>query len=68
MKYYIKRLLSHVKQYKLVSILTVVFILTEVVLEVAIPLMMGRMVDNGINNNDFDYVWKTGILMVPASV
>lgn len=68
MKYYIKRLLSHVKQYKLVSILTVVFILTEVVLEVAIPLMMGRMVDNGINNNDFDYVWKTGILMVVMAI
>lgn len=64
MKYCIKKLLSYVKQYKLASVLTVVLILAEVGLEVTIPLLMGKMVDSGVNNGDFGYVWKMGVLMV----
>ncbi|MDO4564310.1 MAG: ABC transporter ATP-binding protein [Clostridia bacterium] len=64
MIYYIKRLLSHVKEYKLVSILTPVFIILEVLLEVSIPMLMGQMVDVGIATGDMDYVIRTGALMV----
>lgn len=68
MIYHVKRLLTHVREYKLVSILTPVFIIIEVLLEVAIPLLMGRMVNVGIENGDFNYVLEMGILMVAMAV
>ena len=64
----IKRLLKCVREYRLPSILAPIFVTLEVVMEVVIPTVMGKMLDNGINGNDgagnVPYVWKTGILLV----
>ena len=47
----IKKLLQSVREFKLMSILTPIFMIGEVVMEVVIPLLMAKLVDDGINGN-----------------
>ena len=44
MMYYIKKLLKFVREYKFVSILAPICIIGEVLLETAIPTMMGNVI------------------------
>ncbi len=60
----IKRLSKCIREYKLPSILAPIFIALEVVLEVFIPLIMGKLIDNGIYKEDTSYVLKTGVFLV----
>ena len=59
----IKRLLQCVRQYKLPAILATVFVCCQVVTEVLMPKLMGRLIDYGIMKNDMDYVWSMGLLV-----
>ncbi len=45
----IKKLLHSVREFKLVSILTPIFMVGEVIMEVIIPILMEKLVDDGIN-------------------
>ena len=45
----LKTLLKQVKQYKTASFLTPVFIMLEVVLDVLIPFVTAKLIDNGIS-------------------
>lgn len=60
----IKRLAKCIREYKLSSILTPILVSLEVVMEVLIPYLMGKLIDNGINKGDTAFVVKTGILLV----
>ncbi len=60
----IKRLSKCIREYKLPSILAPIFIALEVILEVFIPLIMGKLIDNGIYKEDTAYVLKTGVFLV----
>jgi len=60
----IKKLSAYIGKYKMQALLSPILVLFEVVLEVFIPLLMGKIVDIGIPNKDFGYVLKTGGLMV----
>lgn len=64
----IKRLLSCVREYKKDSILTPIFVTLVVIMEVTIPLLMARLIDNGINTGDMDYIYKIGAVLVGACV
>lgn len=59
-----KTLLKCVREYKLPSLLAPLFVIIEVVMEVIIPLYMGKLLDDGINANggqgDMNYVLKCG--------
>lgn len=59
----IKQLSQSIREYKLPSLLAPLFVSMEVVLEVMIPFLMGKLVDNGIYQNDSDYVLKMGGLL-----
>lgn len=63
----IKKLLKCVGQYKLPSVLTPIFIALEVIMEVIIPLYMGKLLDDGINGRggegDMPYILKTGVVL-----
>ncbi|GFI42071.1 putative ABC transporter ATP-binding protein [Thomasclavelia cocleata] len=63
----LKTLLTQVKEYKKVAILTPILVILEVILEVAIPFLMSMIIDKGINVNDLDIVIKIGIIMLIAS-
>ena len=61
----IKRLSKCIREYKKATILSPIFISVEVILEVFIPLLMGELIDNGINKNDMGYILKmTPVLVV----
>ena len=46
----IKKLAKSIREYKKPSILTAVFIVLEVFLEVLIPFFMATLIDKGIDN------------------
>ena len=60
----IKRLSKCIREYKLASILTPILVSLEVVMEVLIPFLMGKLIDNGINKGDTAFVVKTGLLLI----
>ena len=59
-----KTLGAQVRQYKLVSFMTPVWMVGEVVCEMIIPVYMGLIVDNGIYGQDMHYIVTTGIKML----
>lgn len=60
----IKKLSKCIREYKLPSILAPIFIAIEVILEVFIPLIMGKLIDNGIYKEDTSYVLKAGVFLI----
>ena len=64
----IKRLSKCIREYKLPSILTPILVSLEVVMEVLIPYLMGKLIDNGINKGDTSFVVKTGLLLIVLCV
>ncbi len=60
----IRRLLQCVRQYKRDSILAPVIISGEVILEVLMPWIMAKIIDNGINAGNMDYIWKMGLVLI----
>ena len=60
----IKRLGSCIREYKLPSLLSPLFVSLEVLMEVLIPFLMGKLIDNGIDKADTAYVIKVGVLLV----
>ena len=51
-----RKLASYVKEYKKSTILTPIFVILEVVMEVIIPLLMAKIIDVGIQNGDVHYI------------
>ena len=64
----IKKLASYVKEYKKSAIATPIFVILEVVMEVIIPLLMSRIIDIGIQNNDIHYILEMGILLIISAI
>ena len=64
----IKKLASYVKEYKKSAIATPIFVILEVVMEVIIPLLMARIIDIGIQNNDIHYILEMGILLIISAI
>lgn len=59
----LKPLLAQVKEFKRASILTPVFVVLEVVMELAIPLMMASIIDDGVSQGNMAHVCRAGALM-----
>ncbi len=64
----IKKLLSYVKEFKRDSIATPIYIALEVAMEIAIPLLMGWIIDNGVEKGNMKYVVTIGAVMVIVSI
>ncbi len=64
----IKRLLRCVRQYKRDAILAPVIISGEVLLEVLMPWIMAKIIDNGIDAGDLDYIVKMGLVLIICCV
>lgn len=60
----IKTLAAHIKQYKTASILTPLFMIVEVILEMMIPLLMASIIDDGVEKGDMHHIYMVGICMV----
>lgn len=64
----IKKLSRCIREYKLPSLLSPLFVSLEVLMEVLIPFLMGKLIDNGIEKADTDYVIKTGLFLIVLCV
>lgn len=64
----LKTLGAYLKEYRLPSILTPVFMLLEVAMETIIPLMMGSIVDDGVTPGNTRHIYIMGALMVLAAL
>ena len=60
----VKKLMAHVKEYKINAILTPLFMLLEVAMEMVIPLMMASIIDDGVNAGNMNHIYKMGIYMI----
>ena len=60
----LKTLAKHVKEYKMVSIITPILMLGEVLMETLIPFCMSSIVDDGVNKGDQTHIFLMGGLMV----
>ena len=60
----IKQLLKCVGEYKKDSILTPIFVVLEVIMEVAIPTLMAMMIDQGIEVGNMSVITKLGMVLV----
>ena len=64
----LKKLASYIKEFKKDTILTPIFVVLEVVMEVIIPLLMARIIDVGIQNGDIHYILEMGILLIVSAI
>ena len=64
----IKKLLSHVREYKGAAILTPLFMLLEVAMEMIIPQFMASIIDVGIGNGDMAHIFRVGIFMLVTAL
>lgn len=63
----IKTLGKQIKEFKLDSILTPLFMILEVIMETIIPLLMASMIDDGISKGDIGHVLEVGGWMVACA-
>lgn len=64
----LKKLFGCVREYKLDSLLSPLFVSGEVIMEVIIPLLMARLIDYGIDKSDMSVITRTGILLVTCAL
>ncbi len=64
----VKTLLAQVKEYKKASLVTPVFMVLEVLMEILIPTLMALLIDNGVNKGNVRYVCIVGGIMVVMAV
>ena len=63
-----RKLLKYLEGYRLPAVLTPIFTMTEVVVDVYIPYLMSKIIDVGLANGDRRYILETGGLMVLLAV
>ena len=59
----IKKLLKCVREYKIYAILTPLHVAGDAAMDVLIPYIMSKLIDNGIEKGDIAYTWKIGLLL-----
>ena len=64
----IKKLSKSIREYKKPSLLSIVFIALEVIMEVIIPRYMAVLLDDGINAGNMNIVIKCGIILIVLSI
>ncbi|MBP5683658.1 MAG: ABC transporter ATP-binding protein [Bacilli bacterium] len=60
----IRKVIKSLREYKKYAILTPLCVLIEVILEVLIPFLMSRLIDDGIQNSNISVVYEVGIILV----
>ena len=64
----IKTLARQIKEYKSASLVTPIFMILEVAMEMVIPLMMASIIDDGVQAGDMKHIFVIGCYMVLAAI
>ncbi|MCQ2466361.1 MAG: ABC transporter ATP-binding protein/permease [Clostridia bacterium] len=64
----LKTLAKEIKQYKVASIITPLFMILEVICEMIIPRLMSSIVDDGVQKGDMNHIYGMAGLMVLVAV
>ena len=64
----VKTILAQVKEFRLISILTPVCMIGEVICEMIIPILMGQIVDRGVMAGNVSFIMRTGTLMIVVAL
>ena len=64
----LKVLGAQIKEFKKDSLMTPVFMILEVIMEMIIPLLMASIIDDGVNAGNMNHIYKVGTYMVVAAV
>ena len=59
-----KKLWVYLKEYKIESILAPLFKLLEVVFDLLVPVVVAKIIDIGIANNDHGYIVKMFLVLI----
>jgi len=60
----IRKLLKSLREYRKNTVLAPVFVIVEVVMEILIPYIMARLIDNGIEPGNMAVILKIGVLLL----
>ncbi|HOQ17245.1 MAG TPA: ABC transporter ATP-binding protein [Defluviitaleaceae bacterium] len=59
--------MTYLKPYRRTAILAPLLMFIEVIMDLLQPTLLSRIVDNGINAGNIDYIIKTGIIMISVA-
>ena len=63
----IRAILNEVKEYKRASVVTPMFMILEVIMEMIIPYLMASIIDDGVNAGDLGHIYRIGGIMIVAA-
>ena len=63
-RHIISSLAAEVKQYKLPAVLTPVFVILEVLMEVLIPFVIAHLIDNGVEVGNYQVITEAGTILI----
>ena len=64
----IKALAKQIKEYKSASLVTPIFRILEVAMEMVIPLLMASIIDDGVQAGDMKHIFVIGCYMILAAI
>ncbi|MBQ7148856.1 MAG: ABC transporter ATP-binding protein [Pseudobutyrivibrio sp.] len=64
----VKRIMQEIKEYKLAALLTPVFMILEVAMEMIIPLLIADLVDKGVETGNMSEIYRIGGQMLICAV
>ena len=64
----IKTLAKQIKEYKSASLVTPIFMILEVAMEMVIPLLMASIIDDGVQSGDMKHIFAIGCYMILAAI
>lgn len=63
-----KLILSYLKKYKFLVVLNIISVFGFALVELGIPTIMAKIIDQGIAVGDIDYIYQMGVMMAIISV
>lgn len=63
----LKTLGAQIKEFKKDSLITPMYMILEVIMEMFIPLLMASIIDDGVNAGNMSHIYKVGAIMVVAA-
>ena len=64
----INTLAKQIKEYKSASLVTPIFMILEVAMEMVIPLLMASIIDDGVQAGDMKHIFAIGCYMILAAI